>query len=87
MIIHIVGAKLFNTDRQTDITKLIVAFRKVAKAPNNVCIRFTVSVLIVTAHLTAQEPLNFVEYDMGQFYRDCVTRYKFRLNRAVMTDT
>ena len=28
-----VGAKLFHADRQTDVTKLIVAFRNFANAP------------------------------------------------------
>jgi len=35
MKIRPVGAKLFLADGQTDITKLIVAFRNFAYAPNN----------------------------------------------------
>jgi hypothetical protein len=35
MNIHPVGAELFQTDRQTDITELIVAFRNFANAPKN----------------------------------------------------
>ena len=31
-----------NTDRRTDMTKLTVAFRNVANAPNNRCIIYTV---------------------------------------------
>ena len=31
--IRSVGAELFHADRQTDMTKLIVAFRNFAKAP------------------------------------------------------
>jgi hypothetical protein len=85
------GAKLFNpdgqTDRQINITKLTVAFCNVAKEPNSVCIRFTVSVLFVPARVTTQKPLSFVEYDMEPFYRDCATHYKFWLNCAVMTGT
>jgi len=72
MKICVVGAKLFNTDRwmdrQTDVTKLIVAFCNFEKVPNNVCIRFTVSMLFVSAHVTTREPLNFVKYDIEQFY-------------------
>jgi len=30
-----VGAELFHADRRTDMTKLIVAFRTFANAPNN----------------------------------------------------
>jgi len=33
--IHLVGAELFYTDRRTDMTKLIVAFRNFAKAPKS----------------------------------------------------
>jgi len=43
--------------------------------------------LFVSARITSQESLNFLKYDIEQFYRDCVTLYKFRLNLAVMTDT
>ena len=35
MKIHPVGAELFHADRQTDTTKLTVAFRNFAKAPKN----------------------------------------------------
>jgi hypothetical protein len=35
MKIRPVGAELFHTDRQTDMTKLIVDFRSFAKAPKN----------------------------------------------------
>jgi hypothetical protein len=35
MKIRPVGAELFYADRQTDITKLTVAFRNFANAPNN----------------------------------------------------
>ena len=35
MKIRPVGAELFHADRQTDMTKLIVAFRNFAKAPKN----------------------------------------------------
>jgi hypothetical protein len=42
----IVGAELFHangrTDRQTDVTKLIVPFRKFANAPGNVGLRKTI---------------------------------------------
>jgi hypothetical protein len=34
MKIHPVGAELFHTDGRTDMTKLIVAFRNFANAPN-----------------------------------------------------
>jgi hypothetical protein len=34
--IRSVGAELFHADRQADMTKLIVAFRKFANAPKNV---------------------------------------------------
>jgi hypothetical protein len=41
MKIRPVGAKLFNadgrTDRQTDVTKLIVAFQNFVNAPKNDC--------------------------------------------------
>jgi hypothetical protein len=37
MEIRIVGAELFHADRQTDKTKLIVAFRNFANAPKNEC--------------------------------------------------
>ena len=30
-----VGAELFHADGQTDVTKLVVAFRKFTKAPKN----------------------------------------------------
>jgi len=33
MKIHLVGAELFLVDRQTDVTKLIIAFRNFVKAP------------------------------------------------------
>jgi len=43
MKIHPVGAELFHvggwTDRQTDMTKLIIPFRSFAKAPKNYCFR------------------------------------------------
>ena len=35
MKIRQVGAELFHVDRQTDITKLIVAFRRFVKSPEN----------------------------------------------------
>jgi len=35
MKIRPLGAKLFHVDRQTDITKLIIAFRAVANVPKN----------------------------------------------------
>ena len=35
MKIRPVGAELFDADRRTGMTKLIVAFRKFANAPNN----------------------------------------------------
>jgi len=35
MKIRPVGAELFHEDRRTDMTKLIVAFRNIAKAPKN----------------------------------------------------
>jgi len=35
MKIRPVGAELFHADRQTDITKQIVAFRYLANAPKN----------------------------------------------------
>jgi hypothetical protein len=38
MKIRPVEAELFRADRQTDMTKLIVAFRNFANAPKNVCI-------------------------------------------------
>jgi hypothetical protein len=34
MKIYLVGAELFHAERKTDMTKLIVAFRKFSKAPN-----------------------------------------------------
>ena len=34
--IHPLGAELLHADRQTDMTNLIVAFRKFANAPKNV---------------------------------------------------
>ena len=33
--IRLMGAELFNADGQTDLTKLIVAFRNFANAPKN----------------------------------------------------
>jgi len=36
MKIRPVGAELFHTDRQADVTKLTVAFRNFAKASKNV---------------------------------------------------
>jgi hypothetical protein len=41
MKIRPVGAQLFHADRQTDVTKLIVAFRNFAKASENVLIVVT----------------------------------------------
>jgi len=35
MKIHPVGAELFHADGQTDMTKLMVAFRNFANAPKN----------------------------------------------------
>jgi hypothetical protein len=35
MQIRRVGAELFHADKQTDMTKLIVAFRNFANAPKN----------------------------------------------------
>jgi hypothetical protein len=35
MTIHPVGAELFHADGQTDMTKLIAAFRNFANAPKN----------------------------------------------------
>jgi len=35
MKLFIVGAELFHADGQTDMTKLTVAFRNLAYAPNN----------------------------------------------------
>jgi hypothetical protein len=35
MKIRPVGAEFLHTDRQTDMTKVIVTFRNFAKAPNN----------------------------------------------------
>ena len=41
MKIRPLGAEMFHADRQTDMTKLIVAFRNFANAPTNyvVCVR------------------------------------------------
>jgi len=39
MKIHRVGAEIFHADRQTDMTKLIVAFQNFAIAPKNVYIK------------------------------------------------
>jgi hypothetical protein len=36
MKIRLVGAELFHADRQTDVTKLIVAFRNFANTSKNV---------------------------------------------------
>jgi hypothetical protein len=35
------GAELFHADRQTDMTKLVVAFSNFAKAPKNVSVMFS----------------------------------------------
>jgi len=35
MKIRPLGAELFHTDRQTDMTKLIIAFRAVGNVPKN----------------------------------------------------
>ena len=35
MKIRSVGTELFHADRGTDMTKIIVAFRNIANAPNN----------------------------------------------------
>ena len=35
MKIHSLGSELFNADGQTDMTKIIVAFRNVTNAPKN----------------------------------------------------
>ena len=40
MKIRPVGAELLHEDRRTDMTKLIVAFRNIAKAPKNWGITF-----------------------------------------------
>ena len=37
MKIRRVGAEFFYVDRRTDMTKLLVAFRKFARAPKNCC--------------------------------------------------
>jgi len=37
MKLHPVGAELSHADRRTDMTKMIVAFRKSAKAPKKIC--------------------------------------------------
>ena len=39
MKIHRVGAEIFHADRQTDMTKLIVAFQNFAISPKNVYIK------------------------------------------------
>ena len=52
MKIRPVGAELFHTDGQTDITKLIIAFSNFANAPKN-CI---FPHIVVSSYLTVNPP-------------------------------
>ena len=56
MKIRPVGAEFFHADRRTDMTKLLVAFRKFANAPKNDILRRTVACFPRTASRSCVSP-------------------------------
>jgi hypothetical protein len=67
MKIRPVGAELFHADRQTDMTKLIVAFHNVAKAPKSVLMGGQIGIGVSCMHCVQRLHIEVRKYVFTTF--------------------
>jgi hypothetical protein len=79
MKIHPMGAEPFHADRQTSMTKLIVAFHNSVNAPKNV-MPTNIYILVTDTKLRTVSMLQFCTYDLNKLILIHMMSRSFKFN-------